>query len=58
MLHLHECAKPAHAESDVEPLHSIGDFAAIEESAIQPLILLMTLLLLSLLLGLFSLLLT
>jgi hypothetical protein len=37
MLHLHECADPAPAESAIEPLHSIGDSAAIEEATIEPL---------------------
>jgi hypothetical protein len=37
MLHLHECAGPALAESAVEPLHSVGDSAAIEEFGIEPL---------------------
>jgi hypothetical protein len=48
MLHLHECPKPAPAESTVEPLHSVGDSAAVEplhsvddpaaaESAAEPL---------------------
>jgi hypothetical protein len=34
---LHECADPAPAESTVEPLHSVGDSAAVEESAVEPL---------------------
>jgi hypothetical protein len=34
---LHKCADPAPAESVAEPLHSIGDSAAVEESAIEPL---------------------
>jgi hypothetical protein len=37
MLPLHECADPAPAEFVVEPLHSIGDSAAVEESAVEPL---------------------
>jgi hypothetical protein len=37
MLHLHECANPARAESATELLHSIGDSTAIEESAVEPL---------------------
>jgi hypothetical protein len=37
MLHLHECANPAPAESATEPLHSVGDSTAVEESAIEPL---------------------
>jgi hypothetical protein len=37
MLHLHECAKPAHAKSIAKPLHSVGDSAAVEESAVEPL---------------------
>jgi hypothetical protein len=37
MLHLHECADPAPAESTTEPLHSIGDSAAVQESAVEPL---------------------
>jgi hypothetical protein len=37
MLPLHECADPAPTESAAEPLHSIGDSAAIEESAVEPL---------------------
>jgi hypothetical protein len=37
MLHLHECADPAPAESAAEPLHSVGDSAAVEESAVEPL---------------------
>jgi hypothetical protein len=36
MLHLHECAEPAPAESAAEPLHSVCDSATIEESAIEP----------------------
>jgi hypothetical protein len=36
MLHLHECAKPAPAESAVESLHSINDHAAAE-STTEPL---------------------
>jgi hypothetical protein len=34
---LHECGDPAPAESATEPLHSIGDSAAVEESAVEPL---------------------
>jgi hypothetical protein len=37
MHHLHECGDSAPAESAAEPLHSIGDSAAIEESAVEPL---------------------
>jgi hypothetical protein len=37
MLHLHECADPAPAESAAEPLHSIGDSTIVDESAIEPL---------------------
>jgi hypothetical protein len=37
MLHLHECADPAPAKSVAEPLHSVGDSATVEESAIEPL---------------------
>jgi hypothetical protein len=37
MLHLHECADPAPAESAAEPLHSVGDSAAVEESTVEPL---------------------
>jgi hypothetical protein len=37
MLHLYECAEPAPAESTAEPLHSVGDSAAVEEFAIEPL---------------------
>jgi hypothetical protein len=37
MLHLHECAKLAPAESAAEPLHSIGDSATVEESVVEPL---------------------
>jgi hypothetical protein len=37
MLHLHECAEPAPAESTAEPLHSVGDSTAIEESVVEPL---------------------
>jgi hypothetical protein len=33
MLHLHECANHA----PTEPLHSVGDSAAVEESAVEPL---------------------
>jgi hypothetical protein len=33
----HECADPAPLESTAEPLHSIGDSAAIEESTVEPL---------------------
>jgi hypothetical protein len=36
MLHLHECADPAPAESAAEPLHSVGDSAVVEEYAIEP----------------------
>jgi hypothetical protein len=34
---LHECANPAHSESTVEPLHSVGDSTIVEESTIEPL---------------------
>jgi hypothetical protein len=37
MLHLHECVEPALAESAAEPLHSIGDSTAVEESVVEPL---------------------
>jgi hypothetical protein len=37
MLRLHECADPAPARSATEPLHSVGDSAAVEESAVEPL---------------------
>jgi hypothetical protein len=37
MLHLHDCAEPAPAESATEPLNSVGDSTAIEEFAIEPL---------------------
>jgi hypothetical protein len=37
MLHLRECVDPAPVESAAEPLHSIGDSAAVEESAVEPL---------------------
>jgi hypothetical protein len=37
MLHLHECAHPAPTKSAAEPLHSIGDSAAVEESTVEPL---------------------
>jgi hypothetical protein len=37
MLHLHDCAEPAPAESAAEPLNSVGDSTAIEEFAIEPL---------------------
>jgi hypothetical protein len=37
MLHLHECADPAPVESATEPLHSVGDSTAIEESVVEPL---------------------
>jgi hypothetical protein len=37
MLHLHECDEPAPAESAAEPLHSVGDFAIVEEFAVEPL---------------------
>jgi hypothetical protein len=33
MLHLHECADLA----PIKPIHSIGDSAAVEESAVEPL---------------------
>jgi hypothetical protein len=38
MLHLHECANPARAESATELLHSIGDSTAVEplHSAADP----------------------
>jgi hypothetical protein len=34
---LHECANPAPAEFVAEPLHSVGDSAAVEESVVEPL---------------------
>jgi hypothetical protein len=37
MLPLHECADPTPAESAAESLHSVGDSATAEESAIEPL---------------------
>jgi hypothetical protein len=37
MLHLHECADPAPTKSIAKPIHSIGDSAAVEESAVEPL---------------------
>jgi hypothetical protein len=37
MLHLHECAKLAPAESAAEPLHYVGDSATVEEFVIEPL---------------------
>jgi hypothetical protein len=37
MLHLHECADLAPAESATEPLHSVGDSTAVEESVVEPL---------------------
>jgi hypothetical protein len=37
MLHLHECVAPGPTESAAEPLHSVGNSAAVEESAIKPL---------------------
>jgi hypothetical protein len=37
ILPLHECADPAPVESAVESLHSVGDSAAVEESAVEPL---------------------
>jgi hypothetical protein len=37
VLHLHECVEPTPAESVAEPLHSVGDSAAVEESAVEPL---------------------
>jgi hypothetical protein len=37
ILPLHECADPAPAESAVESLHSVGDSAVVEESAVEPL---------------------
>jgi hypothetical protein len=37
MLPLHECVDPAPTESPAEPLHSVGDSAAIDESIIEPL---------------------
>jgi hypothetical protein len=37
MLHLHECVEPAPAESAAEPLHSVGDSTAVEESTVEPL---------------------
>jgi hypothetical protein len=37
-MHPHcECADPAPAESAAKPLHSLGDFVAVEESTIQSL---------------------
>jgi hypothetical protein len=37
MLHLHECVELAPAESAAEPLHCVGDSAAIEKSVVEPL---------------------
>jgi hypothetical protein len=37
MLHLHECADPAPTKSIAKPIHFIGDSAAVEESAVEPL---------------------
>jgi hypothetical protein len=37
MLPLDECADPAPAEFAAEPLHSVGDSAAVEESVVEPL---------------------
>jgi hypothetical protein len=37
MLPLHECADPTLAESATEPVHSVGDFAAVEEFVVEPL---------------------
>jgi hypothetical protein len=37
MLHFHECVDSAPAESAPEPLHSVGDSAAIEDSVVEPL---------------------
>ena len=34
---LHECADPTPVESATEPLHSVGDSAAVEESVVEPL---------------------
>jgi hypothetical protein len=37
MLHLDECADPIPVESAAVPLHSVGDYAVVEESAMEPL---------------------
>jgi hypothetical protein len=37
MLPLYECVDPAPTESPAEPLHFVGDSAAIDESIIEPL---------------------
>jgi hypothetical protein len=37
MLHLHECAEPIPIESATEPLHFVGDSAAVDESDVEPL---------------------
>jgi hypothetical protein len=37
MLHLHECANLAPAESGTKPLHSGDDSATVEESVVEPL---------------------
>jgi hypothetical protein len=37
MFPLHECANLAPTESTNEPLHSVGDSAAIDESTVEPL---------------------
>jgi hypothetical protein len=37
MLHLHECVELAPVESADEPLHCVGDSAAIEKSVVEPL---------------------
>jgi hypothetical protein len=37
MHHLHECAEPAPTKSAAEPLHSVGDSAAADESIVEPL---------------------
>jgi hypothetical protein len=37
MLHLLECAEPIPIESATEPLHSVGDSAAVDESTVEPL---------------------
>jgi hypothetical protein len=37
MLPLHECADPTHAKSAAEPLHFVGDFAAVEEFTVESL---------------------
>jgi hypothetical protein len=58
MLHLHECAEPAPAESATEPFILLLTLLLLRSLLLSLFILLMTTLLMSLLLSLFSLLLT